>query len=54
MINFSKIKIFHLNIDNPDKCAIMKDIEKGYMMFLNNNDVKERNNKNNPINYMYL
>ena len=33
---------------------IMKDIEKGYMMFLNNNDVKERNNKNNPINYMYL
>jgi len=33
---------------------IMKDIQKGYEMFLDNNDVKERQGGKNPINHMYI
>jgi len=32
----------------------MKDIEKGYDMFIDNNEVRERNNKNDHIEHMYL
>ena len=32
----------------------MKDIEKGYEMFIDNNEVRERNNKNDHIEHMYL
>ena len=32
----------------------MKDIKRGYDMFIDNNEVKERNNKNGYIEHMYL
>jgi AAA+ superfamily predicted ATPase len=32
----------------------MKDIKRGYDMFIDNNEVKERNNKNGHIEHMYL
>ena len=32
----------------------MKDIKRGYDMFIDNNEVKERNNKNCHIEHMYL
>ena len=32
----------------------MKDIKRGYDMFIDNNEVKERNNRNGHIEHMYL
>jgi len=32
----------------------MKDIKSGYNMFIDNNEVKERNNKKGYIEHMYL
>ena len=55
----SKTKIAHgrrvFCMPKKDKTKlIMKDIENGFSMFIDNNNVKERNNKNNPINHMYI
>jgi len=32
----------------------MRDIDKGFNMFLDNNEVKQRENSNKPLPFMYL